>query len=135
MAMVIGTNCSNTYDKKFHVELKFDVEGIQNIIRELKEAPSLSKRVTFHFKEQCERRHINVPSLTTVLSKGEVFEYKMLGNQIKTLAFRLRGEKWDKCFILSPVRKGDGIEVAYITAYKNSSDDCHTTLRKEEYEQ
>ena len=88
-----------------------------------------------HFHDRENEKSIPVMSMEYILEHGNCFEYKMIGDELYRLAFRISGDKdKDYIFVIEPYILADGsIEVNIVTCYANYKTDTHRTLRVAEY--
>ena len=88
-----------------------------------------------HFLDRETEKSVPVMSMEYILKHGNCFEYKMLGDELYRLAFRISGdEDKDYIFVIEPYILADGsIEVNIVTCYANYKTDTHKTLRVSEY--
>lgn len=88
-----------------------------------------------HFYDRENEKSVPVMSVEYILKHGNCFEYKMIGDELYRLAFRVSGDKdKDYIFVIEPYILADGsIEVNIVTCYANYKTDTHKTLRVSEY--
>ena len=114
---------------KFHKEVGFEPGATEEIMAALGRLSRLT--YTRHAQlETIKDRYKIIPVLKLAdIEPDDIFEYTRMGGRIERIAIRVKKfDQWfDFCYSVS-------LEGMVVTAWANSKDDDHSTLRRREYE-